>query len=219
MDARLRALERDARAGHDGPWLRQRLRLGHVGWERLLLAAFLGSQGARSITGDMPRVPAPFDHPLPHTRRAAWAPWARCLVWLGDWHVVARVALAAARLGVDAWARLAPQDTTPRALLDLGCRWARTGHPEREEWSQLERGHPPPSDLLGRSVRSLTFRALCALNEGDRRAPLPTACALVEAVTSEAAGVCPVAEVLEALRCEVLPWALELDDPLGEEGR
>ena len=209
-DSRQRNLERvfgeDVEA--DASWLRQRLRAGFDP-ERVALAAHLGDSASRvALEREAPA----------HTDLLGWVrdlePWGGLGVQAG-----VRAAIAAGRRLLPCWDQLRPNDPRPHERLAAAEAWARCPCFEHACAARGRLTHRIDSDELDQVVTALRLVPAAAevaqspSESAGRRALFYAACScsLAGTLTGEP-------ETRAAIQLELLPWALELADPLTPPG-
>lgn len=212
-DHRLRSLERDLATGDPGArarLLRERLRAGTLELERAQLAAWLGDPDAREALG--PGGYEAFAAPLREvTRRVvgdlqtesasvSLAIWVAALERWGAPACV-RAAIAAARLAlptIEGKAYLGPAArSAARDALRAAEAWARCPCD-----AHAEAGHGAWSDAVWEATSSASPDPHGARNAAVR-------------VARWAGGETSVDAVRDAVRAELVPWALGLGEPLA----
>lgn len=214
-DARLRALQRQAALGEPQArvlLLRARLRAGELDWEGVELAAYLGDAEARSLSGQQP--PA----------GASLREWVKGLPTL---EATSRAAIAAARAALGCWVSFSPEDARPTLGIAAAEAWVRC--PCREH--ALEAGTSvrdcQAASFLAAAVaadkaygpeRDRAWAAEAAANAASEAA----ACAAntawwapEQAALQASYALNDVRAVQDAIRSELLPWALGRADPLA----
>jgi hypothetical protein len=219
-DERLRTVEREALSGDPAArarLLRERVRVGALTRERLALAASLGDEVARLAAPDEPLLPGGVASLLDALER-----WGR--------EPLGRAALSAARAALPRWAALVADDPRPARALDDALAWldapdatrARALEAHLDAVQQLARAEPwdlaPPTDgdpaLAPEAANAAVFAVRAARGavwsvlwfaEG---ASLYSMANYARDALFDAAGAVGEAAVLEAVRADLVAWAL-----------
>lgn len=211
-DDRLRALERTWKetgtVEAEAEFLRERLRAGKVSDDGVRLAAFLGSKAARQALG-LPAYVAPNELD------------ARELSTYGR-EAVSRVCIAASWAVLPYWETVVPENSTPRRAIEEAERFVLApGDPDEFHVDGTGRAeHFAASDRgLGyESAPALAAVAIDYTHAGVLHGNMGTEVVTGHSIKATRAGGSsePSRVIGQAIRADVVPWALGLRDPVAE---